>query len=70
MPTRAPVNRPADWVVTFPRVTDVGVTPGESGTLQHSLSTLVIGKDGKVVAFWPTNDWTVEDVMAKIRGAA
>jgi protein SCO1/2 len=49
---------------------DVGVTPGESGTLQHSLSTLVIGKDGKVVAFWPTNDWTVEDVMAKIRGAA
>jgi len=49
---------------------DVGVTPGESGTLQHSLSTVVIGKDGKVVAFWPTNDWTVAEVLAKIKAAA
>ncbi len=49
---------------------DVGVTPGESGTLQHSLSTVVIGKDGKVVAFWPTNDWAVDDVIAKIKAAA
>jgi hypothetical protein len=31
---------------------------------------VVIGKDGKVVAFWPTNDWTVTEVMAKIRSAA
>jgi protein SCO1/2 len=49
---------------------DVGVTPGESGTLQHSLSTVVIGKDGKVVAFWPTNDWTVADVLAKVKAAS
>jgi protein SCO1/2 len=49
---------------------DLGVTPGESGTLQHSLSTLVIGKDGKVVAFYPTNDWTVDEVLAKMRAAA
>ncbi len=49
---------------------DVGVTPGENGTLQHSLSTVVIGKDGKVVAFWPTNDWTVADVLAKIKAAS
>jgi protein SCO1/2 len=49
---------------------DVGVTPGESGTLQHSLSTIVIGKDGKVVAFWPTNDWVVQDVMAKVQESA
>ena len=48
----------------------VGVTPGESGTLQHSLSTIVIGRDGRVVAFWPTNDWTVDDVLAKIKAAA
>jgi protein SCO1/2 len=48
---------------------DVGVTPAKNGTLQHSLSTVVIGRDGKIVAFWPTNDWTVADVMAKIRGA-
>jgi protein SCO1/2 len=49
---------------------DVGVTPGDNGALQHSLSTLVIGKDGKVVAFWPTNDWTVDDVMAKVKAAS
>jgi protein SCO1/2 len=47
----------------------VGVTPGEHGSLQHSLSTVVIGKDGKVVAFWPTNDWTVDEVLAKIKAA-
>jgi protein SCO1/2 len=49
---------------------DVGVTPGESGTLQHSLSTVVIGKDGKVVAFYPTNDWTIATVMEKVKAAA
>jgi protein SCO1/2 len=49
---------------------DVGVTPGENGTLQHSLSTVVIGKDGNVIAFWPTNDWTVADVLAKIKAAS
>jgi protein SCO1/2 len=53
---------------------DVGVTPGaadgKGGSLQHSLSTVVIGKDGKVIAFWPTNDWTVDEVLAKIKAAA
>lgn len=49
---------------------DVGVTPGQNGTLQHSLSTVVIGKDGKVFAFWPTNDWKVEDVLAQIKAAS
>ena len=48
---------------------DIGITPGDNGTLQHSLSTVVIGKDGKVVAFWPTNDWDVADVLAKIKAA-
>ena len=49
---------------------DLGVTPGEKGTLQHSLSTVVIGKDGKVVAFYPTNDWTPSNVLAQVRSAA
>jgi protein SCO1/2 len=48
----------------------VGVTPGQNGTLQHSLSTLVIGRDGKVVAFYPTNDWTPAEVLAKMKAAA
>jgi protein SCO1/2 len=49
---------------------DLGITPGDNGALQHSLSTLVVGKDGKVVAFWPTNDWEIGEVLAKIRSAA
>jgi len=48
----------------------VGVTPGDSGTLQHSLSTVVIGKDGKVVAFWPTNDWSVDELLTKMKAAS
>jgi protein SCO1 len=45
---------------------DLGVTPGPTGILQHSLSTLLLGKDGKVVAFYPTNDWKVSDILKEI----
>lgn len=49
---------------------DFGVTPGEKGTLQHSLATVVIGKDGKVIAFYPTNDWSVATVLEQVKKAA
>ena len=49
---------------------DLGVTPGPDKSLQHSLSTVVIGKDGKMAAFWPTNDWKIDDVLAEIRAAS
>jgi protein SCO1/2 len=49
---------------------DVGVTPAGNGTLQHSLATVVIGKDGKVVAFYPTKDWTVATVLDAVKQAA
>ncbi len=55
---------------TMEQYFDVGVTPGEKGSLQHSLSTVVIGKDGKVVAFYPTNDWTVDAVLSRVKAAA
>lgn len=48
---------------------DLGVTAQE-GQLQHSLSTLVIGPDGKVRVFWPSNDWTPEQAVAELRKAA
>jgi protein SCO1/2 len=47
---------------------DLGVTPGDDGTLSHSLSTMVVGRDGKVVAWYPDNEWRpqdVEDIMRK-----
>ena len=49
---------------------DVGVTPGEKGTLQHSLATVLIGKDGKVIAFYPTKDWSVATVLEQVKQAA
>jgi protein SCO1/2 len=49
---------------------DIGVTPAQNGTLQHSLSTVVIGKDGKIFAFYPTNDWTPAEVLSQIHSAA
>ncbi|MGC9197309.1 MAG: SCO family protein [Acidobacteriaceae bacterium] len=49
---------------------DVGVTPQANGILQHSLSTVVIDPQGRVFAFYPTNNWSVAEVLAQIRSAA
>jgi len=50
---------------------DVGVTPGDdSASLNHSLSTVLLGKDGKVLAFYPNNDWKPADVLAQLEQAA
>jgi protein SCO1/2 len=49
---------------------NVGVTPGDNRSLTHSLSTVLIGKDGKIIAWYPTNDWDPKDVLAKIRKSA
>ncbi len=46
---------------------NVGVTPGDDKTLTHSLSTVLIGKDGKIIEWYPTNDWKPEDVVVTIR---
>ena len=49
---------------------DVGVTPQANGILQHSLSTVVIDRQGRIFAFYPTNDWSVAEMLAQIRSAA
>lgn len=49
---------------------NVGVTPGDSKSLTHSLSTVLIGKDGKVIAWYPTNEWKPADVVAAMKQAA
>lgn len=57
----------------LPQVTQffgVGVTPGERKTLNHSLSTAVIGKDGKIAAWYPTNEWKPSDVVAAVKQGA
>jgi len=49
---------------------NLGVTPGDNKSLTHSLSTVLIGKDGKIVAWYPTNDWDPKDVIAQIKKSA
>jgi protein SCO1/2 len=49
---------------------DVGVTPGDDKSLVHSLSTVLIGKDGKVIAWYPTNEWKPADIVAQMKQAA
>ena len=49
---------------------NVGVTPGDNKSLTHSLSTILIGKDGKIVAWYPTNDWDPKEVLATMRKSA
>lgn len=49
---------------------DVGATPEKDHTITHSLSTVVIGADGKVFTWYPTNDWTPDQVLADVKKLA
>lgn len=46
---------------------DVGVTPGPHQTLTHSLSTVVIAPDGKIVSWYPSNDWKPSAVLEVVK---
>ena len=61
-----PVKELAEMTEFF----DVGIMPGENKSLTHSLSTVLIGKDGKVVAWYPTNDWKPVEMVAAVKAAA
>jgi protein SCO1 len=52
------------------RYFDVGMTPGPDETITHTLSTTLIGPDGRVIKFYPGNDWTPAQVLADMRQAA
>ncbi|MFZ0663197.1 MAG: SCO family protein [Acidobacteriaceae bacterium] len=45
----------------------VGVTPGPNHTLAHSLSTVVITPEGKIYKWYPTNDWTPQQLVADVK---
>jgi protein SCO1 len=49
---------------------NVGVTPGDNKSLTHSLSTVLVGKDGKIIDWYPTNEWKPEEVLAAIKKSA
>lgn len=45
----------------------VGVTPGANHTLTHSLSTIVITPEGKIFKWYPTNDWSPQQLLADVK---
>jgi len=49
---------------------DVGISDSPDGSITHSLSTVLIGKDGKVAAYYPSNEWTPAEVVQKIKSVA
>ncbi|HEX3569217.1 MAG TPA: SCO family protein [Acidobacteriaceae bacterium] len=58
---------PAKELAPLTQWFDVGVSPAEDGTITHSLSTVLIDKEGKVAAFYPSNDWTPAEVVQKMK---
>jgi protein SCO1/2 len=46
---------------------DVGITFGADETITHTLSTTLIGPNGKVVRFYPGNEWTAEQILADVK---
>jgi protein SCO1/2 len=46
---------------------DLGITTGADSMITHTLSTTLIGPDGKVVRFYPGNEWTADQLTADVR---
>lgn len=52
------------------RFFNVGVTQGEGATLNHSLSTILLDRSGRIAGWYPGGDWKTADVVAAMRQAA
>ena len=63
VPTQPVLLQMARWF-------DVGITSGPDSTITHTLSTTLIGPDGKVVRFYPGNEWTAEEILADLKQVA
>jgi protein SCO1 len=46
---------------------DVGITSGPEDTITHTLSTTLIGPQGKVAQFYPGNEWSPDQVVADVK---
>jgi protein SCO1/2 len=46
---------------------DLGITEGPDQTITHTLSTTLIGRDGKVIKFSPGNEWTPDQVVKDVK---
>jgi protein SCO1/2 len=49
---------------------DLGYSPGPDETITHTIATTLIGPHGKVVQYYPGNEWTPQQVLADVKRAA
>jgi protein SCO1/2 len=63
----APTEKDLPKVLEF---FDVGATPEKDRTITHSLSTVMIGPDGKVFKWYPGNEWTPQQVLDDVKKLA
>jgi len=56
-----------DGLPPMARFFDVGLTNEADNTITHTLSTTLIGPDGKVARFYPGNEWTPEELLADVK---
>lgn len=61
---------PEKELPTMTQYFDVGITGSKSNPATHTLSTVLVGKDGRVIAWFPTNDWTPAEMIGRIKAAA
>lgn len=60
---------PASIVDRFAAEFGVNVIRETDGTITHNMRTAVVGPDGRIVATYSGNDWTVDAVLADLRRA-
>jgi protein SCO1 len=60
----APTEKELPQVLQF---FDVGATPEKDKTITHSLSTVVIGPDGKIFKWYPGNEWTPDQMIQDVK---
>jgi len=46
---------------------NVGITNESDQTITHTLSTTLVGRDGKVIKFYPGNEWTPDQVFGDVK---
>jgi protein SCO1 len=57
-------------VLEMAKYFDVGITYGPDQSITHTLSTTLVGPDGKVVDFYPGNEWTPDQVLSDVKRLA
>lgn len=54
-------------LVEMAKFFNVGMSDSNDGTITHTLSTTVVGPDGKVAQFYPGNEWTPDQLVSDVK---